>query len=44
VVTAGPEFEELAHNELGGGAMASPVICGGNIFLRTGDRLVYISQ
>lgn len=39
-----PEFEIVAANDLGGGGMASPVICGRQIFLRTGRGLYCIGK
>jgi len=42
VLRAGREFEQIAVNDLGSGGFASPVICGGSIFLRTGDSLLRI--
>ncbi|MEX2307966.1 MAG: PQQ-binding-like beta-propeller repeat protein [Pirellulales bacterium] len=35
VFRAGPEFERVAENDLGETCLATPVICGGRIFLRT---------
>ena len=42
VFKAGPEFKLVAQNDLGNAGFASPAICGGQIFLRTGDSLVCI--
>lgn len=42
VVKAGSQFEPVARNELDEGCMASPVICGGRLYLRTKDHLYCI--
>jgi outer membrane protein assembly factor BamB len=42
VLRAGRQFEQLAVNDLGSGGFASPAICGGSIFLRTGSDLFRI--
>ena len=42
VFKAGPKFEAVAENDLGDGGFASPVICGGRIFIRTDDFLYCI--
>ncbi len=39
VFRAGPRFEILATNELGGYTLASPAVSDGQIFLRTADAL-----
>ena len=40
VFRALPEFEMVADLELGDGVLASPVICGDQIFLRTETKLI----
>jgi len=40
VFKAGPKLEIVARNELGEGSFATPVICGGQLFLRT-ERSLY---
>jgi outer membrane protein assembly factor BamB len=42
VLAAGPKYELLAANDLGSGGMATPAICGGQIFIRTADQLFCI--
>jgi len=42
VFKAGPQFEMVAENDLGDGGFASPVIVGGQMFLRTLHRLYCI--
>jgi outer membrane protein assembly factor BamB len=42
VLATGPKYEILAANELGSGGMATPAICGGQIFIRTADQLFCI--
>jgi outer membrane protein assembly factor BamB len=42
VLTAGPQYELLATNEIGSPVMATPAICGGQIFMRTADQLYCI--
>ena len=44
VVAAGPEFELLATNDLGGPALASPAIADGVLYVRTGQRLLAIGE
>ena len=44
VFRASREYELLAENDLGSGGFASPVICGGCIYLRTGDSLVCVAD
>jgi outer membrane protein assembly factor BamB len=44
VLSAGPNYELIAANDLGAGVMATPAICGGQIFIRTADRLYCISE
>lgn len=44
VLQAGREYELVAENDLGSGGFASPVICGGCIYLRTGDSLVCVAD
>ena len=39
VFGAGPEFELVARNDIGEECLASPVICGGRVFLRTSRHL-----
>lgn len=40
----GESCQIVAENQLGTHTLASPVICGGRLYLRTGDRLVCIGQ
>jgi len=42
VVEAGPEFKELAVNDMGGPVMATPALSGETIFVRTPDHLFAI--
>jgi hypothetical protein len=42
VLAAGPNYEILATNDLGSPVMATPAICGEQIFIRTADRLICI--
>jgi len=44
VLKAGDHFELVASNPLGEGIFATPVICGGQIFLRTHDHLYCIGN
>ena len=44
VLKAADQFEVLASNPLGDGIFASPVICGGQIFLRTHQHLYCIGK
>jgi hypothetical protein len=44
VFKAADRFELLAENELGAGGFASPVICGGRIYLRSSDTLYCIGE
>ena len=44
VFRAGDTFEKIASNRLEGDGMASPVICGGKIYLRTSSHLYCIGQ
>ncbi len=44
VVKAGPKFEVLAENDLGGYTLASPAISDGQIFLRTAEYLFAIGE
>jgi outer membrane protein assembly factor BamB len=39
VFKAGPKFELLASNDLGEGVLATPAVCGGQVFLRTEQHL-----
>lgn len=39
-----PKFEKIAENDLGDGGFASPVICGGQLFLRTSQFLYCIAE
>ena len=39
-----PKFEKIAENDLGDGGFASPVICGGQLFLRTSRSLYCIAN
>ncbi len=43
VLRAGPEFEELARNELGEGSHATPAVANGRMFLRTNTQLMCIA-
>ncbi len=38
-VRASPELEIVARNDLGSGGMATPAVGGGQLFVRTGNRL-----
>ena len=44
VLKTGTEFEILAENDLGSGGFASCVVCGDNLYLRTGDSLVCVAD
>lgn len=44
VLKTGPKFEVIAANDLAEGGFASPTICGGQIFLRTGGSLFRIGK
>lgn len=44
VFKTGPKFELVATNELDGGILATPTICGGRIYLRTDKELYCIGQ
>lgn len=44
VFKAASKFEKVAENDLGDGGMASPVICGGQLFLRTSRYLYCIAE
>ena len=44
VFRVGEKFEKLAGNELDGDGMASPIICGDCIYLRTSSHLYCIGQ
>lgn len=44
VFRAGETFEKISSNKLEGDGMASPVICGDKIFLRTSTHLYCIGQ
>ena len=44
VIKASDEFEVVAQNDLGDGGFASPVICGGRIYLRTNHHLYAIGE
>lgn len=44
VVSAGPEYELLARNPMGGVCLATPAISGGQFIVRTTDRLVAASE
>jgi outer membrane protein assembly factor BamB len=39
VFRAGPKYELVSRNEIGEECLASPLICGGRVFLRTGLHL-----
>jgi outer membrane protein assembly factor BamB len=42
VLTAGPQYDLIATNDLASPVMATPAICGGKIYIRTADRLYCI--
>jgi outer membrane protein assembly factor BamB len=44
VLKAGRKYEALAENDLGDGGYASPVICGGQLFLRTNHHLYCLGE
>jgi len=44
VFRAAPDYDLVAENKLAAGAYASPVICGGRIYLRTADALYAIGE
>jgi outer membrane protein assembly factor BamB len=44
VLRAGPKFEVVATNDLGEETLASPVVCGGRLFLRTDRHLWCIGR
>lgn len=44
VLQTGRDYKLLAKNDLGSGGFASPVICGGCIYLRTADSLVCVAD
>jgi outer membrane protein assembly factor BamB len=44
VFKAADKFEEIATNDLRDGGFASPVICGGRLYLRTSHNLCCIGQ
>lgn len=44
VVKAGPQFEILAENDLGGYTLSSPAVSRGQIFLRTDSHLYCIGE
>ncbi len=44
VFKVNPKFEKVAENDLGDGGFASPVICGGQLFLRTSRYLYCIAE
>jgi outer membrane protein assembly factor BamB len=44
VFKAADRYDPVATNRLGESAFASPVICGGRLYLRTGDRLYCIGS
>ena len=44
VFKAGKQFESVAENHLGDGGFATPVICGGRIYLRTEHHLYCIGH
>jgi hypothetical protein len=44
VFKAAPVFDLVAQNDLGDGGFASPVICGGKIYLRTNHNLYCIAK
>ncbi len=44
VFKAGREFEAVAQNDLADGGFASPVVCGGRIYLRTLHHLYCLGE
>ena len=44
VISAAPEFEQLAANQLDDGFMASPVVLGDALILRTETHLYRIEE
>jgi outer membrane protein assembly factor BamB len=44
VIKAGPAFEQVAENDLGETAMATPAISEGTLFFRTRSRLVAVAN
>ena len=44
VIEAGPEYKELAVNQLDDGFMASPAVSGDALFLRTKSHLYRIEN
>lgn len=44
VFKVNPKFERIGENDLGEGGFASPVICGGQLFLRDSRRLYCIAE
>lgn len=44
ILKIGNKFERVASNDLGSGIFASPVICGGQLFLRTKEHLYCIGK
>jgi hypothetical protein len=44
VIEAGPEYREIAVNEMGEPIMATPAFSDGVMFVRTSDRLVAIGS
>ena len=44
VIEAGPEFREIAVNEMGEPIMATPAFSEGVLFVRTSERLVAIGD
>jgi len=44
VLKASDQFEIVARNDLGDGGFATPVICGGRLYLRTSHHLYAIGD
>jgi outer membrane protein assembly factor BamB len=44
VLKAGPKFEIVATNDLGEAVMATPAICGGQVYLRTNRHLFCLGR
>src|SRR5205085_7904066 len=44
ILKIGPKVERVATNDLGDACLATPAICGGQIFLRTGHHLYCIGN
>jgi len=44
VLHAGDEYRVVAENRLDEGVFASPIVCGGQLFLRTTGHLICIGE